>query len=81
MIPSPHSPPVQLRHGALIGDSMIAHKITVNKRIIESDFANRHDKYRKQRRARIADCIACIRQLQNNPTEADKYNNPAKHFN
>lgn len=57
--------------------SLLSHKITVNKRIIESDFANRHDKYRKARRERIKECIVCIRRLQNNPTQADIYDNPA----
>jgi len=55
----------------------IGHKITVNKRCIAWDFANRHDKYRVQRRQRIRDCIASIRRLQNNPTDTDKYHNPA----
>ena len=57
--------------------SMLNHKITVMKRIIESDYANRHDKYRKARRRRIKECIACIRKLQNNPTQEDIYDNSA----
>ena len=55
----------------------IGHKITVNKRMITYDFANRHDKYREQRRKRIKNCIASIRRLQNNPTDKDRYENPA----
>ncbi len=55
----------------------IDHKITVNKRLITYDFANRHDKHRITRRQRIKSCIASIRRLQNNPTDKDKYNNPA----
>lgn len=55
---------------------MIAHKITVNKRLITHDFENRHDKFRNQRKRRIKDCIACVRRLQNNPTDKDKYWNP-----
>ena len=55
----------------------IGHKITVNKRMIAYDYANRHDKHRKDRRKRIKDCIASIRRLQNNPTERDMYHNPA----
>ena len=55
----------------------ISHKITVNKRLIAYDFANRHDKYRKQRRQRIRACIQSIRRLQNNPTDKDRYDNPA----
>lgn len=55
----------------------IDHKITVNKRLIAYDFANRHDKHRVARRQRIRDCIASIRRLQNNPTDKDKYWNPA----
>ena len=54
----------------------IGHKITVNKRLITYDFANRHDKYRVARRQRIKDCIKSIRRLQNNPTDKDKYGNP-----
>ena len=57
--------------------SLLDHKITVMKRIIKSDFANRHDKYRKARRCRIKECIACIRRLQNDPTQTDIYDNPA----
>lgn len=55
----------------------IGHKITVNKRMIAYDFANRHDKHREQRCKRIKDCIASIRRLQNNPTDKDRYENPA----
>jgi len=55
----------------------VGHKITVNKRLIAYDFKNRHDKYRPARRKRIKDCIASIRRLQNNPTDKDKYQNPA----
>lgn len=52
----------------------ISHRILVNRRLIEYDFAHRHEeKYKTQRRARIKDCIRSIRRLQNNPTEADKY--------
>jgi len=54
----------------------IDHKITVNKRLIEYDFTNRHDKHRKARRQRIKSCIASIRRLQNSPTDKDKYHNP-----
>lgn len=57
----------------------IGHKILVNKRQIAYDFANRHDKYRTTRRQRIKTCIASIRRLQNNPTDKDKYDNPAYH--
>lgn len=57
--------------------SLLNHKITVHKRIIESDFAQRHDKHRISRRLRIKACIACIRKLQNNPTQSDIYDNPA----
>ncbi len=57
--------------------SLLSHKITVNKRIIESDFANRHDKYREARRWRIKECIASIRRLQNEPTQMDIFDNPA----
>ncbi len=56
---------------------MIDHKITVNKRLIEYDYANRHDEHRIQRRQRIKLCIESIRRLQNNPSLADKYDNPA----
>ncbi len=56
---------------------MIGHKITVNKRLIEYDFANRHDEHRVQRKQRIKQCIASIRRSQVNPTEADMYDNPA----
>lgn len=55
----------------------ISHKITVNKRLIAYDFANRHDERRTQRRQRIKMCIASIRRLQNNPIDEDKYGNPA----
>lgn len=56
---------------------LIGHKITVNKRMIAYDYANRHDKYREVRRRRIKDCITSIRRLQNNPTDKDKYWSPA----
>jgi len=45
--------------------------------MIACDYVNRHDKHRKDRRKRIKDCIASIRRLQNNPTDKDKYWNPA----
>lgn len=56
---------------------MISHKITVNKRQIEYDYANRHDKHQIQRKQRIKQCIASIRRLQNNPSLADIYDNSA----
>ena len=59
---------------------MIDHKITVNKRVIEYNFAHRHENYHKKRVALIKDCIKCIRRLQNNPTQTDLYDNPA-HIN
>lgn len=55
----------------------IGHKITVHKRLIAYDFANRHDNLCSVRRQRIKDCIASIRRLQNDPTDKDKYENPA----
>lgn len=58
---------------------LIDHKILINKRQIEYDFAKRHDKHRIARRQRIKMCIASIRRLQNNPTDKDKYDNPAYH--
>lgn len=55
----------------------ISHKITVNKRLIAHDFANRHDKHRVCRRQRIKQCIQSIRKLQTCPTDSDRYDNPA----
>ncbi len=56
---------------------MIEHKITVIRRMIVYDYANRHDEHRVQRKQRIKQCVASIRRLQNNPSLADKYDNPA----
>ncbi len=56
---------------------MIEHKITVNLRMLEHDYFHRHDEHRVQRKQRIKQCIASIRRLQDNPTEADMYDNPA----
>ena len=51
----------------------LSHRITVDLRIIEHDFENRHDKHRPVRKERLKDCIKCIRRLQNNPTDKDLY--------
>ena len=58
-------------------ETMIGHKITVNKRLIAYDYFHRHDKHHVQRKQRIKQCIASIRRLQVNPTETDMYDNPA----